>query len=410
MKDWVNRQCLLSGVIIAFLLPCTAEITAAEMSMHLEEEAQYSEAHKLLAQIRKEGTVILNESGEVLGNSIIISLDIETPRKRVEKNVEERSRVEKILATEAIKEEAHKPLTKDQEKMEAEKLSARIFSLLQEKKKSAPGSSLVTEVEENSGKKEETKQISHSFFRPVRLDAVPIEFFVHYAYRPDLPVFTQLRKLLAIEQHVRNFHKDKKAFLNPDGQSVYQRNFTPKTIARMQHKLLNRYMIYQLHLYSAILHRQMESESESIPTEPWTEEEWRSQSTSGVDESDPKTEQKKLAKVWGMGVEIHIRRAQYALWALQALSEMTFHLTPGGMGLPYNLSTFGITRTEVKELLDTSGKELFLASIAFATECQEGKRLSTDQQFMEILTPYIDARTRFLTFRWRIETKEIQAE
>ncbi len=408
MKDWVNRTCLLSGVFTAFLLPCSAEIVAAEMAIRIAEEAQYKDAHKLLAQIRSEGTVIL-EGGEVIGNSFEVSLDIEVA-KRVVETVKERPKLQGLLAEDAIKRDEYRGLTETQRQIESEKLSARIFSLLQkqdqgqeqEEKRDALSS-------EKSGKKVLAVK---TIFRPARLDAVPMEFFVRYTYRPDLSIFIRLQKLLAIEQHIRNFHEDKTVSLNPDGEAVYQRGFTQKTISRMRNRLLNHYMIYQLHLYSAILHQQMDAAGEAIPTEALTEEEWRSLVTSGgVSESESEATTKKVPQVWGMGVEIHIRRAQYALWALQALSEMKYPLSRGGSRLmPYNLAVFGITHAEIKQLLDISGKELLLASIAFAKECQEGRRLITDQQFMKIFRPYMDNRTHFLQHFWRIDAKEIEAE
>lgn len=409
MKDWVNRNCLLSGIFTAFLLPCSAEIIAAEMAIRMAEEAQYKEAHRLLAQIRKEGTVILDEHGEVLGNSIVFILDIEVPKQRVRKTVGERPKLQSLLAEAEEAEQASQKLTEEEEQAAAEKKSAKILTLLKKQKQSASDLSVMTSSDVVLEKREEIKIVSHTYFRPVRLEAVPMEFFVRYAYRPDLPMFTRLQKLLAIEQHIRNFHRDKNHFDDLDAKPVYQRDFTPATILRMRNKLLTRYMIYQLQVYSAILHRQMDTAGEAMPTEALTEEEWRRQVAGNA--SEVVVEQKKVAQVWGMGVEIHIRRAQYALWALQALSEMTYPLARDGSRLmPYNLAIFGITHADIAEHLNISGKELMLASVAFAQECQEGRRLITDQQFREILKPYMDNRMHFLRFAWRLDAKEIEAE
>jgi hypothetical protein len=231
-------------------------------------------------------------------------------------------------------------------------------------------------------------RVAVSYFRPEALSAVPFEFFIRYPFRPDLAVPTQLGLLFKMAQHIRNFYNDP---ADSEHESVYQVDISEETRDLLKNKELNRYMVYVLHIYSLNLHRNLDrptnlTEAQTAALHELT----RLQGFQREEESDVPTS-------WGMPVETHIRRAQYTLWALQALSEITL-----------NLSAFRITYAEIRELVETAKDELFMAAREFIKEGINGQAQISAREYGEKTHALWAQYQAFLNYRWRVEAAEVE--
>ncbi len=220
-----------------------------------------------------------------------------------------------------------------------------------------------------------------SSIRPDTLSAVPIEFFIRYRFCQGLAIPIQLSRLFKIAQHIRNFYKDP---------AVYQEGFEPETQGLLRNKELNRYMVYVLHVYSLNLHRTVD-----IPTVITKEQAIAEGFYKAISFEEDQEVNAPIS--WGVSVEIHIRRLQYALWALQALSEI---------GL--NLSTFGITYPEINALLAIAIEEFGFAVQEFRWEEANHSALISEEQFIERTQPFVDRFVGFQNRRWNIDPTQIR--
>ena len=305
MKKYVNRHCLLGGVVIGLLAPFGNALLAAERCMRpcISEKAVYEQAQRLRTRTLNQGN--------------IAEMEI-------------------------------------------------------------------------SPESEAGQRVVVQYFRPEALATVPLEFFIRYPFRPDLAVSTQLSLLFKIAQHIRNFGRDPSPTGDPQHHSVYQTDMNEETKDLLKNKELNRYMMYLLHVYSLNLHRDLDRPNQLTTLQQEALQELnRLQGFEGEEEVN-------LPTSWGMPVETHIRRGQYALWALQALSEITL-----------NLSAFQITYPELRELITTACTELQAATEAFHAEQATGSAKISTAEFEEKISPFKRQIQKFLTHRWRLDPAEI---
>jgi len=189
--------------------------------------------------------------------------------------------------------------------------------------------------------------------RPEGLESVPMEFFIYYEFNPDLPLKTQQDKLIRIAQHIRNFHRD----------AIYREAFDGRLDKLLVDKNLNGYRIYLLFVYVLKLDDAMEANEAARKSHLSQNEEALKREEaketlrvlSGLGENEDVAHSLKFSQK----ADMHLRRAQYAFWALKALSEITL-----------NLSSFSISEKEIRGLLMGALADLNLASTACLEESQ----------------------------------------